>query len=548
MGQSSIFTRRTIAWTLIACAAVSVLLFFLTPPAPARVETGGWDDLAARTVAGAYHVHTTRSDGHGDKTAVAAAAARAGLRFVILTDHGDGTRPPDPPEYLHGVLMIDAVEISTDNGHYVALDMPRAPYPLGGAGDAVVEDVHRLGGFGVAAHPDSPKAALRWTDTTAPVDGIEWLNADSEWRDEGRGRLVRAGITYFFRPAASLATLLDRPATLGRWDALLRTRRVIGLAGSDAHGGPGRRVEDPSRTFFSTLGMPSYDASFRELGIRAVLQGPLAGTAAEDARAILDAIRKGSVFSVIDALASPALLDFHAAPSGSTVTLAVRATLPRGAELVLIGPGGELARGAGELRREVPADRPAAYRVEARLAGAPGAPPVPWLVSNPIIVGRLETAPPSEPVPAPARDGQFPWRIEKDPASSAILRTPGTSAELEYHLADGARASQFVALASDLHAQTFGGIRLTASADRPARIGVQVRTADGRRWGRSYYVDPAGTAIEARLSEFRPIGDPAAPGMTPSESLSSVLVVVDLTNALPGHTGRLVLRSSELVK
>src|SRR3712207_7318586 len=45
-------------------------------------------------------------------------------------------------------------------------------------------DVRRFGGFGFAAHPGSPKADLRWTDWEAPFDGLEWLNADSEWRDE----------------------------------------------------------------------------------------------------------------------------------------------------------------------------------------------------------------------------------------------------------------------------------------------------------------------------------------------------------------------------
>src|SRR5512138_2715606 len=143
---------RRLLWTLIALVVVSVLLFLLAPPAPERLEIAAWGDLATRTVAGAYHVHTTRSDGHGDKASVAAAAARAGLKFVILTDHGDGTRPPDPPAYVNGVLMLDGVEVSTDDGHYVALGMRRSPYPLGGAGESVVEDVRRLDGFGIAAH------------------------------------------------------------------------------------------------------------------------------------------------------------------------------------------------------------------------------------------------------------------------------------------------------------------------------------------------------------------------------------------------------------
>ena len=542
--------------------AAGVFLFVLAPPAPARVDTAGWDDLAARTVAGAYHIHTTRSDGHGDKAAVAAAAARAGLKFVLLTDHGDGTRPPDPPEYVNGVLVLDGVEISTDDGHYVALDMPRAPYPLGGSGDAVVEDVRRLGGFGIAAHPDSPKAALRWTETRAPIDGIEWINADSEWRDEPRRRLARAGVPYFVRPEGSLATLLDRPSTLDRWDALLRTQRVIGLAAADAHGGPGQRVEDQSRTFFTTIGIPSYEASFRELSVRAVLERRFSGNAVEDARALFGAIRKGSVFSVIDAVASPALLDFHAVPSGATVTLLARATLPpAGGQIVLLHDGEVLGQATpmmapsspgSALRLEV-VPKPGAYRVEVRLSGAPGEPPVPWLVSNPIYLvppsselaaGSIEGRTPSA---EPSAIPPFPWRIEKDPASSAILRTTDREAELEYRLADGPRNSQFVALASDVRGQAFKAIDLGLVPDRPARIGVQVRTEDGRRWGRSFYVDPAGTSIHAELAALRPVG--GSTGNPPaSETLTSLLLVIDLTNAAPGRAGRLRVRSSALVK
>src|SRR5438309_410887 len=97
---------------IVWLAAAAVLFWALViPPAPQSLDTSGWSDLAARTVPGAYHIHTTRSDGVGDKAAVAHAAASAGLKFIILTDHGDGTRPPDPPEYIESVLCLDAVEI-----------------------------------------------------------------------------------------------------------------------------------------------------------------------------------------------------------------------------------------------------------------------------------------------------------------------------------------------------------------------------------------------------------------------------------------------------
>jgi hypothetical protein len=258
------------------------------------------------------------------------------------------------------------------------------------------------------------------------------------------------------------------------------------------------------------------------------------------------------VFTTIDALATPALLDFHAVPSGATVTLLARATLPRGAEMVLLGPGGEAARSAGELRKEVRADTPGAYRVEVRVPGAPGTPPVPWLVSNAIYTGPAQPAAPAardQPAAGHARSAiaPFPWRIEKDPASRAILRSLDHSAELEYTLAAGERRSQFVAIASDVAHQAFKTIDLELSSDRPARVGVNVRAADGRRWGRSFYVDPGGSVVHAALAEMRPIGEGsgAFPG---SDAVTSILLVIDLTNAAPGRSGVLRVLSSALAK
>jgi hypothetical protein len=231
--------RSRSKYLLTAALVAAVVFFAAVPPGPARTPLSGQPD--PRVLAGAYHIHTTRSDGALDRDGVARAASLAGLKFAIFTDHGDGTREPAAPEYLHGVLCVDGVEVSTDDGHYVALGIGHAPYPLGGAGDAVAEDVARMGGFGVAAHPFSPRRELAWADWAVPVDGIEWMNADSEWRDEKRFTVGRALLGYLVRPAAALASLLDRPvSTLAKWDELAATRRVIALAAHDAHGGLGR--------------------------------------------------------------------------------------------------------------------------------------------------------------------------------------------------------------------------------------------------------------------------------------------------------------------
>lgn len=536
---------------LTAAIVVAVIFFLLAtlPPQPIRVAATIDPDLQRRTVAGAYHIHSTRSDGAADKDAIAAAAARAGLAFTILTDHGDGTRAPDPPEYLHGVLCLDGVEISTSGGHYVALDMPASPYPLGGEPEAVVEDVKRLGGFGIVAHPDSPKPELAWTDWDAPFDGLEWLNADSEWRDESRARLATVLFDYMFRPAPALASLLDRPVqTLKRWDDLLAHRAVVGLAGVDAHGGIGRGIEEGGkrRPAFGTI--PSYEASFRTFTTRAVLERPFSGDAAGDAKALMASIRRGQIFTVIDAIAAPGFLGMES----DTVDY----TLPSGGELFMVRQGrdsGPLQGQDGKYRLK-PEDKVGGVRFEIRVPGAPGTPPVPWLVSNPVHLGASRPEASAPVVASP--DNAVPaagalWHVEKDADSVATVMNADGTLKFEYTLAGSARRSQFAAAVSDFQqpGQTFSAIAFSVSADRSGRLSVQLRyqSGGGERWAKSVYVDAE--RRDVRIPVERMVPADFQSGHAPDTATArSLLFVADLANARPGDSNSITISRLRLVK
>lgn len=543
---------------IVAAALVVAVIFFLlatVPPQPARVTATIDPDVQRRTVPGAYHIHSTRSDGAADKDTIAAAAARAGLAFIILTDHGDGTVTPDPPEYRHGVLCLDGVEISTSGGHYVALDMPASPYPLGGEPAAVVEDVKRLGGFGIAAHPDSLKPELAWTDWDAPFDGIEWLSADSEWRDESRLALSRVLFDYFLRPAPALALLLDRPViTLRRWDALSEHRLVVGLAGVDAHGGIGRGIEEGGKRRPALGTIPSYEASFRTFTTRAVLDRPFNGDAAVDARELMAAIRQGRVFTVIDAIASPGFFAVSKEPPGDSI---VRYAMPQHADLIMVRQGHDSAplqgstTGQYRLKRDDMADP---VRFEVRVPGSPGTPPVPWLVSNTIGVATPTPAP----APPPAGDetfapiaGDASWHVEKDPESVATTSGTGGVVKLEYTLASGSRRSQFAAAVTDFHGATpsFRALVFSAAAARPGRVSVQLRyrSGGGERWAKSVYVDLARRDIRVPIDRMLPADFQKGPPPDPSTA-RSLLFVVDLTNAKPGDSNSIAIENLRLVK
>ena len=115
------------------------------------------------------------------------------------------------------------------------------------------------------------------------------------------------------------------------------------------------------------IGIPSYEASFRAFSNRVILDRPLAGNPVDDARAVLGAIRKGSVFTAIDALAGPALLavtnDSH---NRLRHPLLKNVMAARMLQFALLGHGvaeGEHPISLGAIRAFAPAPRDGACRM-----------------------------------------------------------------------------------------------------------------------------------------------------------------------------------------
>ena len=565
--------RRILRRLAIVVVIVAAVLLVLVPPA--SIDTAG---LPANVVRGAYHIHTNRSDGSGSPDEVAAAAARAGLRFIILTDHGDGTRPPDPPAYRHGVLVLDAVELNTTGGHYAALGLPAAPYPIAGTPDVVIEDVTRLGGFGIAAHPGSPRPSLRWTDWNADIDGLEWINGDSEWRDEARLPITRALTSYLFRAPESMATLLDRPTeVLNQWDRLTASRRVLAIAGIDAHAwlGPGQRTDPDGDNLHVPI--PGYEATFRTFSNHVVLDAPWSGDAGNDAAALIAALRNGRLYSVIDALASPGGLTLTASSGGGAanvgddlpiagdVQLRATVTAPPGTRVVLI-KNGERVHEATDAALEMNGGRDVAvYRIEAYVRNGPGTPAVPWLVSNPIYAGytRASTQPAAPAAPAsriPARSADAAVEFGRGdtsmlgpvPADPQARQAAGAAPlAWTFALSPGVPRGQFAAVRVPITGglAAFDRVRFSATSATPLRAWVQLRAPVGstERWGTTFYADAETRLIDLPLRSFLAIGVTSSE-QPPLDRVDSLLFVVDTMNFLPGASGSLLLSEIAFVR
>jgi hypothetical protein len=233
------------------------------------------------------------------------------------------------------------------------------------------------------------------------------------------------------------------------------------------------------------------------------------------------------------------------------VTLQVVSDAPSNARVALLKDGVVVQESAGGSATYAAPGDAAVYRVEIRLPDAPGTPPVPWIVSNPIYV-----RPPGAPAPAAAAKPPSRivrvydngpangWRVEHSPRSAGAIdvvpAVGGTQIAFRYALGGTASEGPYAALVMPAgHAMRASDrVTFTAHADRPMRLSVQLRASGtpAERWRRSVYLDDTPHTISVFLDDFTPVGGATSP---PSlDRIESVLWVVDTVNTKPGSNGQ----------
>ncbi len=189
---------------------------------------------------GAIHIHSTYSDGSRPIPEIARIAGEVDLDFLMFTDHNTLQPKRDMLEgWYDGVLVIIGYEINDENdlNHYLAFNLDEE-VPQGVSPLAYVEEVNRRGGFGIIAHPDEKRSAIKkyppypwkvWESNH--YNGIEIWNQMSEWME---------GLTHlnkYWRAMHPRRSIISPMAeTLAKWDAVSTQRPVVGIGGVDAHG------------------------------------------------------------------------------------------------------------------------------------------------------------------------------------------------------------------------------------------------------------------------------------------------------------------------
>lgn len=344
------------------------------------------------------HMHTRYSDGSGIHRDIAAAAFKAGVDVVIVTDHNILVNGFEGyyKEKNKKLLMLIGEEVhdqarDPQKNHLLVFGAGRELATFADEPQRLIDAVHESGGLAFLAHPDDPEAPafkevdISWVDwSVRNYTGIELWNALSELKTVVPTKLH--GVFYAFFPA--FVAHQPIPATLAKWDELLSSGgRVVAIGGSDAHALK-LSMAGIHREIFP------YEFHFRTVNTHVLLSGPLSGDVNADKKMIYDAMRAGHCFIGYDLPASTRDFRFKAQGKDASVTMGdeipakggvtLQAKLPLAGEIRLIKDGQVIQVWKNQQACTHITTEPGVYRIEAyrRYLGKQRG----WIYSNPIYI------------------------------------------------------------------------------------------------------------------------------------------------------------------
>lgn len=355
-------------------------------------------DSAFREFRGVAHVHSFLG-GHsnGNFEDIIAAAKSNQLDFVVMTEHtsNDFNTAAMTLKGSHaGILFINGNEVSlTDSDRLLLLPGDETGVvTTGSTTQNIVSNARSHGSLGVVAYPQDFKA---WE--AGGYDGVEVYNVYTN------ARQVRPLIMFFdslwaFRsyPDLLFANFYSRPTeNLKKWDDALATtgRRLVSVAGNDAHANIGISLIDSSGKTLLGLQLDPYERSFHLVRVHILILRDLP----LNSETLLEALTSGHCFIGFDVFGDSTGFRFSASNGaedkiqgdeiGLQTGVRLTANSPVTSRIVLLKDGRPIQDERGIRQKEFSVSEKGSYRVEVYLPqlGTPVG-DQPWIISNPIYV------------------------------------------------------------------------------------------------------------------------------------------------------------------
>lgn len=342
-----------------------------------------------RDFAGAIHVHSILShDSQGMIDEIVEASRQAGNAFVIMTDHHK------PKVYSQGfeglydeILVIRGSEIikgcqgrtgETCNSILV-LGVKEYINTKNLSMEQVIEEVRRKGGLAFVAHA---QGFLNWDSNITGMEIYDILDDAVDRRWKFPKYLFDALYSFRRYPEEVFLSILDRPVwALAKWDELTQKKRIVAIAGNDAHQNirvAGRQIDPYGLTL---------------LFVRTHILAP-----SLTEQEVLSALAAGHAYLSFDILADAtgfgfwAESDRHLGIMGDQVEwtkdLKLKVQTPLVGTIEVI-KNGKPVKTVTAQKLTLPIEEAGVYRVEVSLPVRSGW--WPWIYSNPIYVRKQNT-------------------------------------------------------------------------------------------------------------------------------------------------------------
>ena len=398
-------------WKKVALVALALFLLFQIPFIYRRVRLGKLYS-AIRQVnrerevdytrnpysyyTGVVHVHSSLG-GHslGSFEEIIEAARQNRLNFVVMTEHTspvmDTSAMTLQGEHA-GVLFVGGNEVNTASHDRLLL----APGSKEAASahttgtQQVLEGQRQRGGLSFVAYPHEFQS---WD--AAGYDGMEVYNLYTNTKQ------INYFVTFFdwlwsywSYPDLMFARFYERPSpALSKWDELTQSRKVVAVAGNDAHSNVGFQLGD--RTGKSLIGvhLDPYERTFGVVRNHVLIEREKPFTT----ESLLDALRGGHSYIAFDIFGDSEGFLFAADNGRDSKLMGDEIELLGGVRLIAAAPvksrillfkDGRVIRDEDRsARQEFYATERGVYRVEVYLPQlGPLVEGKPWIISNPIYV------------------------------------------------------------------------------------------------------------------------------------------------------------------
>jgi hypothetical protein len=524
--------RKVLRWILLV--VILVVLWDIAPTFFYGPESND-NPLQPFYKKGVYHMHSVFSDGKGTVDDITKAARELGLDFAVLTDHGRPNVPSsDATAWMNDVLLIGAGELSLNCGHLAAMgyETPKYIFPPEPQ-EAIDEIVKDNPGICFISHPYDTR--INWKDWDIEgFTGLEVLSSYTEARRAGVLKILIFPLKYSINSKYALLDTMNYPkANMKKWAELneqanMRSR-FYGIYALDAH------AKLPITKKIS-LGFPTYKAMFEIMTVYVRTGGPLDKDADKAEKNIVEAMKLGRFFNVLEAIAPANGFDgfFLEEAGGKRVEMGGVTEAKKG-KIVLLTPfefetdirlfkNGTVAKqitNNTKKRVELDVSEAGVYRVEVFVPGNTFD-DLPWIMTNPFFVS---------PSPPPIDDrylkrmaitakkalpdaaGGEVFKLEKNEGSEGMMAYEEGVLKFTFRLERDSPTSRdfwsVMALRKEIDLSAYRGLVLNVKSSKRLRYWLEFRTGKSQgqeeTWRRhSFLAEPGWKKIVIPFSRFHP--------------------------------------------